>query len=56
MVVGHMPHLPRLLRLLVGGGSEAGAPDFPAHGLVCVERQGEGWVERWRLTAPIISP
>ena len=56
MVVGHMPHLPRLLRLLVAGDSEAGAPDFPAHGLVCVERQGEGWVERWRLTAPIIGP
>lgn len=34
MLVGHMPHLALLLRLLVLGKPEAGAPDFPQHGIV----------------------
>jgi phosphohistidine phosphatase len=55
MVVGHMPHLPRLLRLLLSANPDADAPDFPAHGLVCVEKQGERWAEQWRLTAPTVS-
>ena len=55
MVVGHMPHLPRLLRLLVARDPAAGEPDFPVHGLVCVERQAEAWAERWRLQ-PALSP
>jgi phosphohistidine phosphatase len=56
MVVGHMPHLPRLLRLLVAGTSDADAPEFPAHGLVSVEKLASGWVECWRLAAPVTSP
>jgi phosphohistidine phosphatase len=34
MIVGHMPHLPRLLRLLVAGTPDANGPDFPPHGIV----------------------
>jgi phosphohistidine phosphatase len=34
MLVGHMPHLPRLLRLLVAGTPDADRPDFPPHGIV----------------------
>jgi phosphohistidine phosphatase len=52
MVVGHMPHLPRLLRLLLTGDADAAAVDFPLNGIVCVEEQAGGWTERWRLTPP----
>ena len=45
MLVGHMPHLARLLAVLLE--STEGAP-FPAHGLVALERSANGWVELWR--------
>jgi phosphohistidine phosphatase len=49
MAVGHFPHLPRLLRLLVFNDADAAGADFPPHGLVAVERRRQGWVERWRI-------
>jgi phosphohistidine phosphatase len=48
MLVGHMPHLPRLLRLLVAGRPDAGFPDFPPHGIVELWAEKRGWVEAWR--------
>jgi phosphohistidine phosphatase len=48
MLVGHMPHLPRTLTLLVTG-EHAPVLEFPLHGLVALERAGAGWEERWRL-------
>jgi phosphohistidine phosphatase len=48
MLVGHMPHLPRLLTLLVTG-RDAPLLEFPLHGLVAIEAAGSGWEERWRL-------
>jgi phosphohistidine phosphatase len=50
MVVGHMPHLPRLLRLLLTGDADAPAIEFPPHGVVCVDQDGGLWQERWRLS------
>jgi phosphohistidine phosphatase len=49
MLVGHMPSLPRALTLLVTG-AESPLLDFPLHGLVALDRAGEAWEERWRLT------
>ena len=48
-LVGHFPHLPRLLALLVTGG-EAGV-DFPIHGCVALvtEDEGDAWREIWRI-------
>jgi phosphohistidine phosphatase len=44
LVVGHMPHIPALLQLLVPGAAQ-----FPAHGLVMLERDDDGnWNEVWR--------
>ena len=43
MLVGHMPHLPRLLRALVGAPDEAAEPGFPLHGMVAVEADADGW-------------
>jgi phosphohistidine phosphatase SixA len=49
MLVGHMPQLPRLLRLLVTGTPDADQPDFPPHGIVELSAQGESrWIEVWR--------
>ena len=47
LLVGHMPHLGRLLPMLMGGDPTAA---FPLHGCVAVEKDGEGWKELWRLT------
>ena len=56
MLVGHMPHIERLLRLLVDGSID-GATVFPVHGIVALTPQNHRWVESWRLDDdPTISP
>ena len=50
MLVGHMPHLDRLLCRLIETAPQAGS--FPLNGVVAVERTETGWAERWRLEAP----
>jgi phosphohistidine phosphatase len=51
MVVGHLPHLPRLFRLLLMKDADAAAREFPLHGVVCLEEDSAGaWSERWRLS------
>lgn len=45
MLVGHMPHVPRLFEMLTKG---APAGPFPAHGIAGLEREGDVWIERWR--------
>lgn len=49
MLVGHMPHLPRLLRALVGEDPDTSPLDFPLHGMVALEPLGDGWKEAWRI-------
>jgi len=48
MIVGHMPHLSRLLTLLVTG-TDTSVLHYPLHGVVALEPAGENWIERWRL-------
>ncbi len=50
MLVGHMPHLDRLLGRLLDDDMRTAS--FPLNGLVAVEHTGTRWVERWRLSAP----
>ena len=50
MLVGHFPHMPRLLAALLGKDGDA-APDFPLHGVVALERVEDKWIEKWRLGA-----
>ncbi len=45
MVVSHMPYLPALLALMTGREHA----DFPSHGIVALEAEGDGWIEKWRL-------
>lgn len=49
MVVGHMPHLPRLYTRLVTG-AETPLLDFPLHGMIALEPSGGKFEERWRMT------
>ena len=48
MLVGHMPNLPKLLGLLLTESPDAPL-DFPQHGIVALELEGDRWVERWRI-------
>ncbi len=48
LIVGHMPHLSRLLQLLQSDPMDAAA-GFPQHGCVALERDVERWKEIWRL-------
>jgi len=47
MLVGHMPHLARLLHMLLRRPAGE-APDFPLHGCVALEAEGDVWKEIWR--------
>ena len=49
MLVGHFPHLPRLLAALLGSPDES--LSFPAHGVVALasDHEGETWSEAWRV-------
>jgi phosphohistidine phosphatase len=49
MLVGHMPHLDRLLAMLTRQRIDGG---FPQHGCVSVETTDDGitWRELWRVT------
>ena len=49
MLVGHMPHLPRLLRLLLGEDPDTSTVTFPVHGTVALEPVGDAWKEIWRV-------
>jgi phosphohistidine phosphatase len=49
VLVGHMPHMPRLLRLLAYGDADGPAAAFPAHGCIALEPEGDRWTEIWRL-------
>jgi phosphohistidine phosphatase SixA len=51
MLVGHMPHLARLLHAL--RSDRAHEPrDFPLHGCVGLDAEGNAWKELWRLAPP----
>ena len=50
LLVGHMPNLPRLLRLLIGEDPESSHVTFPQHGMVALEGDGTRWKESWRTT------
>ena len=49
LIVGHMPHLDRLLRLLLQGDPASTVSSFPLHGCVALERDAERWKEIWRV-------
>ena len=54
LIVGHFPHLPGLLALMLGEGHGAAA-GFPLHGVVALRTDDDGanWTEEWRLVADV---
>ncbi len=51
MLVGHLPHLSRLVSLLLGLSADRPAVQFQMGGLVRLDRSDAGiWVIRWMLT------
>jgi phosphohistidine phosphatase len=50
MLVGHFPHLPRLLARLITGDTEAAPAEFPLNGIVALEAVAGKWKESWRLS------
>jgi phosphohistidine phosphatase len=49
MLVGHFPHMPRLLALLLTRNPAAAPTDFPMHGIVALEELNGKWIESWRM-------
>jgi phosphohistidine phosphatase len=49
-VASHMPLLPALLHRLTTGRRDRMSASFPLNGCVALERDGDIWVERWRVT------
>jgi phosphohistidine phosphatase len=49
MLVGHFPHLPALLALLLEHAD--GQVPFPPHGIVTLrtDDEGDSWTEEWRI-------
>lgn len=52
MLVGHMPNIERVFRLMTTGHAEADLT-FPLHGVVALEQEADRWHERWRLEGPV---
>lgn len=54
-IAGHLPHLGKLVSLLISGDSEKGVVQFQQGGIVCCERQEQGWIIRWMLIHDILD-
>jgi phosphohistidine phosphatase len=50
LLIGHLPHLSRLVSLLVVGDPTRGLVSFRMGGLVCLAKESEGWRVRFILT------
>jgi phosphohistidine phosphatase len=49
VIVGHLPQLGKLISALLLGREEE-LLDFPAAGLVCLEKNSDAWLLNWFLT------
>ncbi len=56
LIVGHLPHMGKLVSLLVTGSQDQGVVQFQQGGMVCVERPEGGtvWVIRWMLVPELL--
>jgi phosphohistidine phosphatase len=57
MLVGHLPHLGKLVALLTAGTDSTPVVTFQQGGVVCLQRDEKGvWTVAWMLVPAIISP
>jgi phosphohistidine phosphatase len=51
MMVGHLPHLNRLVALLIEGDVESEVMEFPPAAMVCCSNDTSKWKISWTLTS-----
>ena len=51
MLVGHLPHLNRLVALLLSGDAESQVMEFPPATMVCCSNDTSKWKISWTLTS-----
>jgi len=56
MLVGHLPHLSRLISFLLTGSSEKEVVEIASAGAVCLERRDNTWLLLWAVRPDIIRP
>ena len=49
MLVGHLPHLGKLASLLLAGAPEMKLVEFSPGGVLCLERNDDGWTVQWMV-------
>ncbi|NOY65693.1 MAG: phosphohistidine phosphatase SixA [Nitrospirae bacterium] len=54
MLVGHLPHLQKLSSLLLTGDPDKRIISFRQGGVVCMEKDTEGWVIKWVINPDIV--
>ena len=55
MLVGHLPHLSKLVSLLVTGDPEKPVVRFQQGGIVCLEQEEDQWAVSWMLVPQIVG-
>jgi phosphohistidine phosphatase len=55
LIVGHLPHLSRLLSLLVVGDPDLPIVAFRMGGLIALVRENDDWRVGWHLTPDIVN-
>ncbi len=51
MLVGHLPHVSRLVSMLVVGDPENEIIEFPPAAMACLSRERRAWELKWTLTS-----
>jgi phosphohistidine phosphatase len=55
MIVGHLPHLSKLVALLVADSEENEIVEFRFGSVVCIERRDDGkWKVAWMITPALL--
>jgi phosphohistidine phosphatase len=55
MIVGHLPHLSRLVSLLVSGDPDTEIVKFRNAGIVCLFRKEENWAIDWVMQPDLLA-
>jgi len=54
VVTGHLPFLAGLAGFMLTGNLDAEPVDFRNSGVVCLERNEDGWILKWAMTPELV--